>query len=141
MLVAGSAWLTFGVLELALGVGGLIAASPSEPSGASDTVSGQLGDGVQAGPSTGFSLTSLIPTVVGAVLIILAILLVARRSWARLGLELTGTVAVIELALRGQTTAFAAMALLLLATIPTMSAVTHRYLYGDRTPVDEPDTR
>jgi hypothetical protein len=141
VVVAAAIWLVFAALELLLGAGGLLAGGSSESSGASAAVSGQLGDGTQADPSSGFNPTTLIPIAVGVALIVLAVLLVKRTAWARLGLELVGTIAVIELAIRAQTLAFVAMALLVLATLPTMSRVTHRYIYGHTTPADGPDTR
>jgi hypothetical protein len=58
-----------------------------------------------------------------------------------MGLELVGTAAVIALAVHGQGLAFAAMALLVLATVPTMSVVTHRYLYDGSSPVADHGSR
>jgi hypothetical protein len=52
---------------------------------------------------------------------------------------LVGTIAVTELAICVKTLAYAATLLLVLATDPTVSETTHRFLY-DAPPADRPGT-
>lgn len=129
VLVAGALWLFFGVAEVALGVGGLVASRTSD-SASVDSASAQLGDSVDAGVFGTTVLPSLIAAACGVSMIVLTALLLAGTSWSRLALELVGTSAVISLALHGQGLAFAAMVVLVVATVPTMSVVTHHYLYS-----------
>lgn len=129
VLVAGALWMLFGAAEVAVGVGSLVAGQAADAATA-DSASAQLGDSVDAGVSAASVVPGLIATACGVAMIVLTVLLVAGKKWSRLALELVGTAAVISLAMHGQGLAVVAMVLLVLATVPTMSVVTHRYLYG-----------
>lgn len=129
MFVAGFAWLAFGITELVIGIIAVRAAG----AGVADEISSELGDDVVAGGGTQ-PTESLLPIVVGAVMIALMLALIARKGWARLALAALGALAVIDFAVRGQWQALLAMALLLVSVVPTMSPTMHRYLYGHKTP-------
>lgn len=133
VLVAGLAWLAFGVVLLVVGIDGLAQRGDSDPGGAT----GQLGSAVDAGPSgsgDGSVVGLIIVMVLGASIVAFAAALARRKGWARYGLEAAGSVAVITLAIDGRWQGFLAMALLAVATVPTMSASMHRYLYGEASP-------
>lgn len=121
-------WAIFGLMEVVLGIAGLLTTSASDTA---DSASGQLGNGVDTGPGAASGVAFLAPIALGALILAFTVLLLGRRWWARLGLAIAGTAAVVDLAVRGQPMALVAMILLVAAVIPLMSVVSHRFLYGD----------
>ncbi len=127
VIVAGVIWAIFGIAELAVGISGLRGGAQSDTT---NTSAGSLGNGGDAGPADATTAAALVPIVLGVAILAFAVLLLFRKWWARLGVAFAGTIAVVDLAVRGQSMAFVAMALLVVAVVPTMSATTHRFLYG-----------
>jgi hypothetical protein len=124
--LGAAAWVVLGGL---LVVGALTTPSTSDgPDQASvDKIRDNLGDSAVA------TRTSAHPTLlllVGAVVLLIAVLLLLGQGWARYVLPVLGIASLIVLSIDGRGEAVPVLAAVVVGTVPLLSPTVHRYLSG-----------
>lgn len=130
LAVAGVAWLAFGLTVITIAVIDLGRAGDDTSGATADQFDGSAINPGPAGPGGYSPTTDFLALALAAAVLALIVALITAQGWARLAIESVGAVIVIVLAAGGRWAAFAAMPLLIVATVPTMSRSVHAYLIG-----------
>ena len=120
------AWTVLGVLLVLAGVGG----SSSSDSAAQQSISqvqGQLGSDSDVSTSQDTGHQSIL-LLLGLVTLVLAVLLLMKRSWARYVLPLLAIAAMVVFSLEHQWQTTAALLVLVVGSVPLLAAPARHYL-------------